>query len=155
MMNALATRINRLLRVFYSKTKEIYAMSSDGLSISWENHTPQLQPPIPLLLRKIRKVKEDCVQTAVIIAAKWPGTFLYAELLEITVQMIRVGHNEQILILVYGMKKKQWSLTPGGIFMFKVYAFHQPRANLLLRLSTLYKWGPVNETQIGREMKQI
>ncbi|KAA6365094.1 MAG: hypothetical protein EZS28_039380 [Streblomastix strix] len=61
-------RINRQHRKFCSVTKDICAMARDGLSISWENQTPLLLPPIPLLLRTIRKVKEDRVKTAVIIA---------------------------------------------------------------------------------------
>jgi hypothetical protein len=60
-------------------------MARDSPSISWENHTPLLHPPIPLLSRTIRKVKEDHVQVAAIIAPKWPGQFWYTELLEITV----------------------------------------------------------------------
>ncbi|KAA6370848.1 MAG: hypothetical protein EZS28_033626 [Streblomastix strix] len=83
-MNAFAKRINRQYRKFCSVTKDIWAMARDGLSISWENQIPLLHPPIPLLLRTIRKIKEDRVRTAVIIAPKWPGQYWYTELLEIT-----------------------------------------------------------------------
>ncbi|KAA6356094.1 MAG: hypothetical protein EZS28_048378, partial [Streblomastix strix] len=111
---------------FCSITKDIWAIARDGLSISWENQTPLLHPPIPLLLRTIRKVKEDHVRTAVIIAPKWPGQYWYTELLEITVQMIRLGQSEQVLIPGYRMKKKQWSLPPGEMYMFKV-SYNQVR----------------------------
>ncbi|KAA6356370.1 MAG: hypothetical protein EZS28_048103 [Streblomastix strix] len=73
-------------------------MARDGLLISWENQTPLLHPPIPLLLRTIRKVKEDLVMTAVIIAPKWPDQYWYTELLEITELMITLGQSEQVLI---------------------------------------------------------
>ncbi|KAA6393484.1 MAG: hypothetical protein EZS28_010987 [Streblomastix strix] len=97
-MDAFATRINRQHRKFCSITKDIWAMLRDGLSISWEKQTPLFHPPIPLLLSTIRKVKEDGVKTAVIIASKWPGQYWYTELLEITVQMIRLGQSKQVLI---------------------------------------------------------
>ncbi|KAA6357002.1 MAG: hypothetical protein EZS28_047471, partial [Streblomastix strix] len=105
-MDAFATRINRQHRKFCSVTKDIWAMARDGLTISWENQIPLLHPPIPLLLRTIRKVKEDQVRTAVIIAPKWPGQYWYTELLEITVQMIRLGERLfRFLLEDYGLKQ--------------------------------------------------
>ncbi|KAA6395724.1 MAG: hypothetical protein EZS28_008745, partial [Streblomastix strix] len=125
-MDAFATRINRQHKKFCSVIKDIRAMARDGLSVSWENQTQLFHPPIPLLLRTIRKVKEDHFRTAVIIAPKWPGQYWYTELLEITVQMIRLGWSEQVLIPGYRMKKKQQSLPPGEMYMFKV-SYNQVR----------------------------
>ncbi|KAA6389838.1 MAG: hypothetical protein EZS28_014637 [Streblomastix strix] len=97
-MDEFATRINRQHRKFCSVTKIIWANARDVL---W-------------------KVKQDLVQTAVSIAPKWSGQFWYIEHLTITVQMIRLDYCEQVLILGQMVKKKQWYLQQGEIYMFKV-----------------------------------
>ncbi|KAA6380480.1 MAG: hypothetical protein EZS28_023994 [Streblomastix strix] len=55
-LDAFATRLNRQHRMFCSYKRNNWAMAIDGLSIRWINEIPLLFPPLPLMLRTIRKI---------------------------------------------------------------------------------------------------
>jgi hypothetical protein len=60
-LDVFSTRKNRVLPRYCSIRIDNHAFARDGLQINWNNITPWLHPPIPLINRCLNKVIEEKV----------------------------------------------------------------------------------------------
>jgi hypothetical protein len=67
-----ATRRNRKCLRYVTAAQDDEAVGRDAFSMEWRTFYPLIYPPIPLLLRCLRKVKEEPVR-GVVVAPAWCG----------------------------------------------------------------------------------
>ncbi|KAA6400220.1 MAG: hypothetical protein EZS28_004253 [Streblomastix strix] len=113
-----ATRANRQCTRYCSISKDKCAVKRNGFSLEWAKEVPLLHPPISQLLKTIRKIKQERVSLAVLIAPDWPNQKWFTELREITRQKICLGESTQVLLMEAKHRNKGWALPPGLIYLF-------------------------------------
>jgi hypothetical protein len=116
-----ATKANRKCSNYMTLTREEEASGRDALSTGWGRFCPLIHPPIPLLLRCLRKVKEEGVM-GVVIAPMWTGQPWSHLLRELTVNHRNLGQASDILIPGKSMRTNGRQLPPGTMGMYLVDA---------------------------------
>jgi hypothetical protein len=84
--------------------------------MDWGPFFPLIHPPIPLLLRCLRKVREEKVKGVVILPA-WQGQVWSAMLNEMIVKQVDLGEASSILNSGASMKRNGTLLPPGHLLM--------------------------------------
>ncbi|KAA6389907.1 MAG: hypothetical protein EZS28_014569 [Streblomastix strix] len=113
------TRANRQCMRYCSISKDMRDVKRNGFSPEWAKEIPLLHPPISQLLKTIRKIKEERVSLAVLIAPNWPNQKWFTELREITKQKMCLGESTQVLLMGAKHRNKGWALPPGLIYLFQ------------------------------------
>ncbi|KAA6369206.1 MAG: hypothetical protein EZS28_035268 [Streblomastix strix] len=93
------TRANRQYTRYCSISIDKCAVKRNGFSLEWAKEIPLLHPPIFQLLKAIKKVKQERVSLAVLIAPDQPNQKWFTELREITRQKICLGESTQVLLI--------------------------------------------------------
>ena len=68
-INLFATRDNRMIDTYVSPCPDEMSWATDALSISWKGMWAYAFPPIPLLPKVLRKIREDHPET--LLVAPW------------------------------------------------------------------------------------
>ncbi|KAA6388061.1 MAG: hypothetical protein EZS28_016415 [Streblomastix strix] len=113
-----AIRTNRQCTRYCSISKDKYAIKRNGFNLEWAKEILQLHPPISQLLKTIRKITQDQVSLAVLIAPDWPNQKWFTELKEITRQQICLGKSTQVELMGAKHRNQGWALPPGLIYFF-------------------------------------
>jgi hypothetical protein len=87
--------------------------NGDAFQISWENIPAVIHPPIPLILRALRKFQREATLPAILLVPDWIGQTWSPLLNELSVKRILFGSSSNILIPGPGMRKKSFYLPPG------------------------------------------
>jgi hypothetical protein len=111
-----STRRNRKVQAFVSIEQDDEAIGRDAFSMTWRTFSPLIHPPIPLLLRCLRKVKEERVR-GVVIAPAWSGQPWSLLLRNITIRKVNVGESSDILQAGPRMRRNGTKLPPGTLEM--------------------------------------
>jgi hypothetical protein len=111
-----ATRANRKVINFVSIDRDEEAIGRDAFSMAWRGTLPLIHPPIPLLLRCLRKVQEEQVR-GVVIAPAWRGQPWSHLLQTMSVRRVNLGEAAQVLIPGPRMRLSGSCLPPGTIDM--------------------------------------
>jgi hypothetical protein len=111
-----ATRQNRKTHRYLSVKKEEGAHVRDALSVEWGGFFPLIHPPIPLLLRCLRKVEEEGVKE-VMIVPHWKGQSWNHLLNRLTIRRLNLGLATNILIPGPTMARTGLQLPPGTMEM--------------------------------------
>ncbi|CAJ0926024.1 unnamed protein product [Ranitomeya imitator] len=78
-----ASRINRKVPQFVSRSRDPLAVGVDALAIPWSQfELPYLFPPLPLLPKLLKKIKAEGVPV-ILIAPDWPRRAWFAELVNL------------------------------------------------------------------------
>ena len=77
-----AARHNHQLQRYFSYGPDLETEAVDALAQNWRNLKPYAFPPFNLLGRCLKKIRQERVQTVVIIAPVWQGQSWYPALLE-------------------------------------------------------------------------
>ena len=94
-----AARHNYQLQRYFSYQPDPGAEAIDALAQDWKNLRPYAFPPFNLLGRCLKKIRQEKVQVAVIIAPVWLGQSWYPALLESIIDLpILLPHSHQILV---------------------------------------------------------
>ena len=89
LIDLFASKLNNQLPTFCSWTPQGGELTVDSLSISWKNLSAYAFPPIPLITRVLRKVREDRCRL-ILIAPMWPRRTWYSDLLDLLWEVPRV-----------------------------------------------------------------
>jgi hypothetical protein len=111
-----ATKENRKVDQYVTVEKDGGANDRDAFSMGWENFFPLIHPPVPLILRSVRKVIQDRVR-GVMIVPKWTGQVWNALLNRVTEREIDLGKAEDILQPGRNMIRCGTKLPPGTMTM--------------------------------------
>ena len=84
MLDLFATRYNHRLPLFVSPVPDPEAWAVDAFSISWTGLPAYAFPPLPVLAKAIRKVRQDFAEV-ILIAPRWPRQPWYPDLLELAI----------------------------------------------------------------------
>jgi hypothetical protein len=140
-----ASKRNRLIRTYASVIPQWDPENlGNALRLNWANIKGPilLHPPIPLLLRVLKKFKEEG-KIAILIAPAWKGQ-VWSDLLErMTISTIPLGKSENALIPGKMMKKRELHLPPGNLNAYLLrnssftprkeafkYSTHQPEVKM-------------------------
>jgi ribonuclease HI len=107
-----ATRDNRKSRDFVSINNDPLARGRNAFSMAWRGFLPLIHPPIPLILRCLRKVAEEKVR-GVMIVPHWQGQPWNQMLRAMTVKAVILGKAKEILIPGRYMTNSGQQLPPG------------------------------------------
>ncbi|CAJ0961614.1 unnamed protein product [Ranitomeya imitator] len=78
-----ASRVNRKVPQFVSRSRDPLAVGVDALAIPWSQfELPYLFPPLPLLPKLLKKIKAEGVPV-ILIAPDWPRRAWFAELVNL------------------------------------------------------------------------
>ena len=80
-----ATRDNRKIDTFVSPFPDEWAWATDAMSISWKGMWAYAFPPIPLLPKVLRKIREE-LSEIILVAPWWPKREWSLDLLELSVE---------------------------------------------------------------------
>jgi hypothetical protein len=111
-----ATNENKKCQRFVSVKKEEEALGRDALGMEWKNFFPLIHPPIPLILRCLRKVEEEGVR-GVMILPEWKGQSWNHLLSSLITKRVSLGLASTVLIQGPTMMKTGLQLPPGTIQM--------------------------------------
>jgi hypothetical protein len=109
-----ANQKNRKCQRFMTVGQHAEALARDAFSMTWKPYCPLIHPPIPLILKCLRKLKEEGGRGVVILPA-WKGQ-VWANLLhQMMIKSVNLGESSKVLIpgklmLCYGSE-----LPPGTI----------------------------------------
>ncbi|XP_073438898.1 uncharacterized protein [Dendrobates tinctorius] len=82
-VNVLASQQNRRVQQFVSRYRDPLTIGVDALVIPWTQfRLPYLFPPLPLLPRLVKKIKEEGVPV-ILIAPYWPRRAWFAEIINL------------------------------------------------------------------------
>jgi hypothetical protein len=94
-----AARHNRQLQRYYSYGPDPEAEAVDALAQNWRNLKPYAFPPFNLLGRCLKKIRQERVQAAVVVAPVWQSQSWYPALLESIIDFpVLLPHSHQILV---------------------------------------------------------
>jgi ribonuclease HI len=111
-----ADKRNKKHERFVTLRKDGGAHARDAFFMDWGPFFPLIHPPIPLLLRCLRKVREEKVKGVVILPA-WQGQVWSAMLKEMTVKQVDLGEAAKILTPGSSMRRNGTLLPPGNLLM--------------------------------------
>jgi hypothetical protein len=111
-----ADKRNRKHDRYVTLRKDGGAHARDAFFMEWGPFFPLIHPPIPLLLRCLRKVREEKVK-GVVILPTWQGQVWSAMLNEMTVKQVDLGEAAKILTPGTSMKCNGTLLPPGNLLM--------------------------------------
>ena len=112
-MDWFANRRNKQHRQYCTLEKDTGAAGIDAFQQDWSTKLGLLHPPIPLLIRCLRKVEQDHA-TAVLVLPGWRGQ-LWTPMLK-TLKAgpaVRLGAAEEVLQMGSKMRRKGAKLPPG------------------------------------------
>jgi ribonuclease HI len=111
-----ATHKNRQTNKFVSIDNDRQAIGRDAFSMAWGNFFPLIHPPIPLILRCLRKVVEERVR-GVVVVPNWLGQPWGHLLQMITEKRVNLGITQDVLIAGDHMTTCGQQLPPGTMIM--------------------------------------
>jgi ribonuclease HI len=111
-----ASKTNKKCRAYVTLQNDAKASARDAFSMEWGAFSPLIHPPIPLLLRCLRKVKEERVR-GVMVAPAWCGQPWSHLLNELTIRQVNLGKASVILTPGPNMNQNGLLLPPGTIIM--------------------------------------
>lgn len=89
---------NTQIEAFYSWRPDPKSLAVDALSQSWKGRHPYLFPPFSLIDRCLRKIKEEEVQAALLVAPLWPARTWFPLLLEMISDIPRLLPADKLLV---------------------------------------------------------
>ena len=99
-----AARHNHQLQRYYSYRPDPGAEAIDALAQSWKDLNPYAFPAFNLLGRCLRKIKQEQVQSVVVIAPVWQGQSRYPIMLESLVDVpVLLPHSAHVLVNPAGL----------------------------------------------------
>jgi hypothetical protein len=116
-----ANHENRKYHRYMSISQDEEAPVRDAFSQKWNGYCPLIHPPIPLILRCLRKVEEEGVRGVMVIPC-WRGQFWTNLLNRMTVKRVNLGESNVILQPGRQMKRCGTRLPPGTMEMCLVDA---------------------------------
>jgi hypothetical protein len=114
-----ANMCNRKREVYMTLQKEDGAKGYDAFSVNWNGLSPFIHPPIPLILRCLRKVEDETVK-GVILLPLWRGQSWSTLLARMTVRRTFLGKAQEILTPGKWMRKTGSQLPPGDMEMYLI-----------------------------------
>jgi ribonuclease HI len=111
-----ATRQNKKIRNFVSIDSDPQALARDAFSLEWKGFLPLIHPPIPVILRCLRKVVEERVK-GVMVLPDWRGQPWNHLLQMVTIRHVNLGNTNQVLIQGAFMARSGQLLPPGTMIM--------------------------------------
>ena len=94
-----AARHNHQIQRYFSYGPDPEAEAIDALAQNWKNLKPYAFPPFNLLGRCLKKIRQERVKVAVIIAPVWQGQSWYPALLESMIDFpVLLPHSHQLLV---------------------------------------------------------
>ncbi|MEE4247251.1 MAG: hypothetical protein V2I33_17700, partial [Kangiellaceae bacterium] len=92
-----ASSANAKLRRFMSWAFDSDAVASDAFAHSWTGRDPYIFSPFSLMPRCLRKIVNDAVALALIVAPCWPTQLWFSQLLDMSVSPICLFSSRRIL----------------------------------------------------------
>jgi ribonuclease HI len=111
-----ATRFNKKCQRYVSLETDAEAAGRDAFSLGWRNFFCFIHPPIPLILRCVRKVIQDQA-FAVMVVPSWVGQPWSTLLKRITIRHVELGKSIDILQPGAWMQRTGLQLPPGTLRM--------------------------------------
>jgi hypothetical protein len=114
-----ANRTNRKCSRYVTAEKDADAVGRDAFSLDWRNSFFLIHPPIPIILKCLRKIIQDRTR-AVLILPAWEGQSWYDLLHRVTIRFINLGRSVDILQPGSRMIANGTQLPPGTLLMCHV-----------------------------------
>jgi hypothetical protein len=117
-----ASRTNKILPVYCSRTRDEAAYAQDALSISWEGMVAYAFPPIPVIPLALQKMcREESL--IILIAPFWPRRPWFPMIMQLLVDvplilpphpdLLRIPHSKARFHDVKGLHLTAWKLSAG------------------------------------------
>jgi ribonuclease HI len=110
---------NHKCQRYVSVSKFVGAAERDAFSMEWGSFSPLIHPPIPLILRCLRKVEREGVRGVIIVPA-WKGQTWNNLLQRMTKKKIDLGQSATILQAGRFMQRYGTQLPPGRLVIHLV-----------------------------------
>jgi ribonuclease HI len=115
-MDLFANSINRKCQRYATTENDAGATERDAFSLAWRDSFFLSHPPIPLILRCLRKIVQDRTRGVMVVPA-WLWQAWSALLQRVTIRQIEIGQAEDILQPGPQMIRTGTQLPPGTILM--------------------------------------
>jgi hypothetical protein len=112
-----ASKRNAKCGVFCSLGQTTRALACDAMTFPWTGMHPLLHPPIPMLLRVLRKAEQEEIEAAV-VAPLWVGQVWSPILERMTLRKLDLGLSRRILVPGRKMRKVNAMLPPGKLGLY-------------------------------------
>jgi hypothetical protein len=114
-----ANRTNRKCNSYVSAEKDEEALGRDAFSMDWRSSFFLIHPPIPIILKCLRKIIQDRTR-AILILPAWEGQAWDDLLHRVTIRSINLGKSADILQPGSRMLANGTRLPPGTLLMCHV-----------------------------------
>jgi ribonuclease HI len=109
-----ANQKNKKCQRYVTISKRAGATERDAFSMVWKTFWPLIHPPIPLILKCLRKLKEERGKGVVVLPA-WKGQVWTSLLHDMTVREVNLGESSKILTPGRLMIRCGTELPPGTL----------------------------------------